>query len=79
MKVRVLFFGATADAVGEREVELPILDRDTASDLVNRLTADYPALMNHKLLLAINEEYVSPGTGLRDGDNLAVFTAVSGG
>ena len=79
MKVRVLFFGATADVVGEREVEFPISDCDTASDLLEKLAAYHPVLRNHKLLLALNEEYISPETGLSDGDNLAVFTAVSGG
>ena len=79
MKVRVLFFGATADAVGKREITFPISERDTASDVLEQLAADHPGLRNHKLLLAINEEYVAPETCLNDGDKVAVFTAVSGG
>ena len=79
MIIRVLFFGATADAVGRREIEIPLNNSDTAAEIVGRITADYPALKNHKLRLAINEEYVAPEMRLNDGDKLAVFTAVSGG
>jgi molybdopterin converting factor small subunit len=79
MKVRVLFFGATADAVRERQIECSIGDRDSASDIVGKIATDYPGLKNHKLLFAINEEYVDPEARLNDGDRLAVFTAVSGG
>ena len=79
MRVRVLFFGATADLVGMREIELPISDRESASDVVEKFASEHPEIKNHKLLLAINEEYAAPDTRLKDGDKLAVFTAVSGG
>ena len=79
MTVRVLFFGATADLVGGREFEIPIVDHDSASDVLGKLEVSYPGLRDRKILLAINEEYVRPETVLKDGDELAVFTAVSGG
>ncbi|HKP68323.1 MAG TPA: MoaD/ThiS family protein [Pyrinomonadaceae bacterium] len=79
MKVCVLFFGATAEAVGEREIECSVADTDSASQLVRKIAADHPALGNLKLLFAINEEYVAPEASLNDGDKLAVFSAVSGG
>ena len=46
---------------------------------VESLTARYPALAAHKLLTAVNEEYADPDTILNDGDEIAIFTAVSGG
>ena len=77
--IQVLFFGSTAELVGSRELELVVGETETARSLVNRLLIDHPALANHKLLVAVNEEYADPDALLKDGDELAVFTAVSGG
>jgi molybdopterin converting factor subunit 1 len=79
MKVKLLFFGATADAVGSRELELEASGGTTAKSLVDQLSKDHPDLAKHKLLIAVNEEYADPDTILSDGDELALFTAVSGG
>ena len=79
MKIAVLFFGATADAVGSRELELAVDETPTAKSLIDQLSKDHPALAKHKLLIAVNEEYADPDTILDDGDELALFTAVSGG
>lgn len=79
MKYQVLFFGATADAVGSRELELTAEETTTAGALINRLSQQHSALARHKLLIAVNEEYADTDTILNDGDEVAIFTAVSGG
>ena len=79
MTVKVLLFGTTADAVGSRELELAGDHETTTKSLVNQLSQRYPALSSHKLLIAVNEEYVDADTILKDGDEIAIFTAVSGG
>ena len=79
MTFQVLFFGATADAVGSRQLELASEDGATAKSLIDQLSKDHPALANHKLLIAVNEEYADADTVLNDGDEIALFTAVSGG
>lgn len=79
MSVKVLFFGATADVVGSRELELAVDENTAAGSLISDLTQQHPALAKHKLLIAINEEYADADTILNDGDNVALFTAVSGG
>lgn len=79
MSVRILFFGATADAVGLRELELPAEEGTTAGSLIDQLSKQHPALAKHKLLIAVNEEYGDPNSVLNRGDEIAVFTAVSGG
>jgi molybdopterin converting factor small subunit len=79
MKVSVLFFGATADAVGEREIEFECGPDTNASSALASIVEKYPSLSAHKLLFAVNQEYVSTDQPIRDGDELAVFTAVSGG
>jgi molybdopterin converting factor small subunit len=79
MKVNVLFFGATADLVGARKIEAPVSETTLAADVIEQLHAQYPNLKDHALLFAVNEEYVSGDTRLKNGDELAIFTPVSGG
>lgn len=78
MNVRVLFFGATADAAGKREVELALGDAATANDAFAKISESFPNLPP-KLLFAVNQEYSNGSELLKNGDELAVFTAVSGG
>lgn len=79
MSVKVLFFGATADAVGSRELEFATDENTTANSLISQLSQTHPVLAKHKLLIAVNEEYADGDTVLNDGDEVAIFTAVSGG
>jgi molybdopterin converting factor small subunit len=79
MKVQVLFFGATADAVGEREIEFDLAEQTAASDAFGQILKKFPQLESHSLLFAVNQEYASGGEIIRNGDELAIFTAVSGG
>ena len=78
MKIKVLFFGATADIVGKREIDLDTQPKPVGS--VSREIIDtYPALSKHQLLFAVNQNYTDGSEILNDGDELAIFTAVSGG
>ena len=79
MKINVLFFGATAELVGSRKVETAVSESAVAAGVIEQLHLEYPNLKDHKLLFAVNEEYVAEDFPLRDGDELAIFTAVSGG
>lgn len=79
MKVQVLFFGATADEVGSREINFDLEKNSKAADAFAKIVAAFPRLEKHSLLFAVNQEYSDGGETLNDGDELAVFTAVSGG
>lgn len=79
MKVQVLFFGATADAVGKRQIEIDLPENIRANRAFAEIRKTYPQLNDHKLLFAVNQEYVKNDEIVRNGDELAVFTAVSGG
>lgn len=79
MKVKVLFFGATADAVGERELEFPSEKGAEAKDIFAQIIENYPQLKKHSLLFSVNQEYSNGDEKLKAGDELAIFTAVSGG
>ncbi len=77
--VTILFFGATADAAGSRQLDVEIADLETVGSLVPRLIAENPRLAQQKLLFAVNEEYADPERFLTAGDKVALFTPVSGG
>ena len=79
MKVQVLFFGATADAAGEREIEIDLEDEARAGTAFAQIVKQFPQLEKHSLLFAVNQEYVKGSETIKNGDELAVFTAVSGG
>jgi molybdopterin converting factor small subunit len=79
MKVRVLFFGATADVVKKREIEIVCDEKSVAREAFDEILAEFPALTKHKLLFSVNQNYSSGEEIIRDGDELAIFTAVSGG
>jgi molybdopterin converting factor small subunit len=79
MEINALFFGATADAVGKRSVGIELAQGTSAETAVATIIEKFPGLANKKLLFAINQEYVPSGSELKDGDELAIFTAVSGG
>jgi molybdopterin synthase sulfur carrier subunit len=79
MPFRVLFFGATADETGKRSIEFPLESGVQVQTALEEVLNKFQNLRKHKLLVAVNQEYVSVEKELRDGDELAIFTAVSGG
>ncbi|MGE3465669.1 MAG: MoaD/ThiS family protein [Pyrinomonadaceae bacterium] len=79
MPIKVLFFGATANVTGQRTETVEAGEKIAASVLFNRILSRYPQLASHRLLFSINHEYATGDEILRDGDEIAIFTAVSGG
>lgn len=81
MKVNVLFFGATADAVGEKEIEFTTKENEKAENIFGEILDTFPKLKDYgkSLLFSVNQEYSSGAETVKDGDELAIFTAVSGG
>ncbi len=79
MNVTVLFFGQTAEIVGEREVEMSLDESTIASVAFAKIIEKYPKLSENKLLFAVNQTYAIGDEIINYGDELAIFTAVSGG
>jgi len=77
--MKLLFFGQTAEIVGTREIEIsldfPVAAETVFSDVLDK----YPRFQANKLLFAINEEYANGAEMVSDSDEVAIFTAVSGG
>ena len=81
LTVRVLFFGAAREAVGEEQIEINCGDGSTAGEALQEILSENPALnrFGKSLLLAVNQEYADQNRELQDGDELAIFPPVSGG
>ena len=79
--VEVLFFGGARDAVGGNSVTLELDAPTTVAAAFNQLLAKFSALgrFGNSLLIAVNQEYASKETVLKDKDELAIFPPVSGG
>lgn len=82
IKVHVLFFGAARDAVGGgNTLELSLDPAATVATAFGQLANQFSGLerFERSLLFAVNEEYATKDTRLRDNDELAIFPPVSGG
>jgi len=81
MNIRVLFFGAARDAVGANQMDLALEAPATVSSAFQSLKERFEKLerFGRSLLFAVNEEYATPDTQLKENDELAVFPPVSGG
>jgi molybdopterin synthase catalytic subunit/molybdopterin converting factor small subunit len=81
--IRVLFFGAAREVVDQNPLPLPLeLDQPpTVSRAFQQLVETYPRLerFGRSLLFAVNQEYATLETDLKDEDELAIFPPVSGG
>jgi molybdopterin converting factor subunit 1 len=81
MKIRILFFAAVREQAGLASCELEPEGQQTVGAVWSRLLELYPQLgkFGLGLLFALNQEYATPDTPIRGGDELAVFPPVSGG
>ncbi len=77
--MRVLFFGATAEVSATRSMILQMPAGSTSAEARDKVVELYPLLASHKLLYSINQVYANGSERLKKDDELAIFTAVSGG
>ena len=79
--IRVRFFAAPREAIGETEIEREIPAGTTVGELIQLLTQEYPALRPYTrfISVAVNRAYVGMQTELHDGDEVACLPPVGGG
>jgi MoaE-MoaD fusion protein len=79
--VSVLFFGAARDVVDANPLALSLDAPATVRSAFAQLVARFGMLerFGRSLLFAVNQEYATPETELKNDDELAVFPPVSGG
>ena len=80
MRLHVLFFGVLRDRFGERE-ELQQFPGTTVADLVRYYRAIAPEIASlwDSIAVAVNQQYATSATALKDGDEAALLPPVSGG
>lgn len=81
MRGRVKLFASLREATGRSEIEWELGDGATVETLVRHLTKTLPRFDEwaDRIWIAVNLRYVAPETPLQDGDEVALFTPVSGG
>ena len=81
VSIRVLFFGAARDVVDANPLDLSLEAPATVGSAFQSLVARFSQLerFGRSLLFAVNQEYATRETLLKENDELAVFPPVSGG
>jgi molybdopterin converting factor small subunit len=81
MTVRVLLFGAEADAAGRDAVAVSLPPGSTCERLKDVLAREVPELkpLLSAARLAVNAEFAPPGATIHPGDEVALIGLVSGG
>jgi len=81
--IRVLFFGAAREVVNQNPLPLTLASDapPTVASAFHQLVETFGGLerFGRSLLFAVNQEYATPETELKDNDELAIFPPVSGG
>jgi molybdopterin synthase catalytic subunit len=75
IKIQLKLFASMKDISGFSEKDFTFEKPVTVNDLINELSALYPAVAEKKstLLIAVNENYTNTGTVLNYGETVAIF------
>ena len=81
ISVCVLLFSVLKERLGASRLDVKLERGDDTSDLIHNLIETYPDVRAYASVvrIAVNEEYVDGIVDLRDGDEVALITPVSGG
>ena len=81
MTIKVKFFAIAREKAGTGEAILHLPDDATVAGAAVQIARQFPGLAATaaKCAIAVNQEYAASDRRLRDGDELALIPAVSGG
>ncbi len=81
MQIRVLFFGVLKDLTGRASDSLSLPEQATLSDALQHYSQQNPRLqaLVPMIAMSINQEYATPQSSLKSGDEVAFLPPVSGG
>ena len=75
------WFSVLAEHRKKRSETIQVQLGMTGTELIEYISGDFPMLKKYKkhVRIAVNRDYVEPGHVLKDGDEIAFITPVSGG
>ncbi len=79
MKVKSLFFAVYRDRIGTDELVLELPEGSTVADLAAIVRERAGGGLPEVVVTAVNQEYASGETTLREGDEVAFIPPVAGG
>ncbi|HEY0754696.1 MAG TPA: molybdopterin converting factor subunit 1 [Ktedonobacteraceae bacterium] len=81
MQIRMRYFASLREVTGLREEALDITEETTVAGVRARLLERYPALEGPlaRAVCAINHQYVTLETPLKEGDEIVFIPPVGGG
>jgi molybdopterin converting factor subunit 1 len=79
VQLNVLLFASYAEAVGAASVAVTLDDGASVDDVLSAVRAMVPGTGLPPALVAVNQEYASPGHRLVAGDEVAIIPPVAGG
>ena len=81
MRITIRYFAAHRDIIGRSEEQLDLAPGATVGSVWELLVARYSRMAGYtgRLLYAVNQDFATPATELRDGDEVAFIPPVSGG
>ncbi|HZW85331.1 MAG TPA: MoaD/ThiS family protein [Nitrososphaerales archaeon] len=81
MRVRVVYFASARDASGKSREQVSIEGSPRIEDLAGRLQRLHPGLgkLHKSIRYSVNLEIVEANHQLREGDEIGVLPAVTGG
>ncbi len=77
MSIKVRYFASLKDKTGRPEDVMEVTEEMTVATIWMQLNPDIALPEN--VLMALNMDYVSPDTVVKDGDEVAFFPPVTGG
>ena len=77
MTIKIQYFASLREKIGRSSDELELTSSMTVIDAWKQAT-DHPEMFDD-LLIAVNQEYSSSDTLLKEGDEVAFFPPVTGG
>lgn len=81
MQIRMRYFASLREITGQREEVLSIPEKTTVASARTLLLERYPGLESAlaRAVCAINQQYVTPETALKEGDEVVFIPPVGGG
>lgn len=80
MTIKILTFGIARDIIGSSIFDVSLTEGSTVVDLKKHLLSIYPRFADlSSLMIAVNAEYGSEETVLKEEDEIALIPPVAGG